>query len=142
MLRLALLVVQEETSPAANNLFIGSGSLFLHPDAALATRSRSIAGVGAFFMLCVVYDPDAPVRRFLCNPLLSFAGLLSYEWYLFHILFIGLSDRITGSELHGSYGKLLIRILFSFPMAFAFAMLVYRFFSLPILRWAHGVRRG
>jgi hypothetical protein len=42
-LRLALLVEQEDTSPMAINLFLSSGSLFIHPDAALATRSRSIA---------------------------------------------------------------------------------------------------
>ena len=43
MLRLALLAVQEDTSPVAINPFLGSGSLFVHPEAALATRSRSIA---------------------------------------------------------------------------------------------------
>ena len=42
MLRLALLVVQEDTSPVAINPFLGSRSLLVHPDAALATRSRSI----------------------------------------------------------------------------------------------------
>jgi hypothetical protein len=41
--RLALLVDQEDKSPVAINLFIGSGSLFIHPDAALAIRSRSMA---------------------------------------------------------------------------------------------------
>jgi hypothetical protein len=43
MLRLAFLVVQEDASPVAINPFLGSRSLLVHPDAALATRSRSIA---------------------------------------------------------------------------------------------------
>jgi len=43
MLRLALLVVQEDTSPVAINPFLGSGSLLVHPDAALANLRRSIA---------------------------------------------------------------------------------------------------
>ena len=43
MLRLAFLMVQENTSPVAINPFFDSGSLPVHPDAALATGSRSIA---------------------------------------------------------------------------------------------------
>jgi len=39
MLRLAQSVVQEDTSPVAINPFLGSGSLLVHPDAALAREN-------------------------------------------------------------------------------------------------------
>jgi len=42
-LRLALLVEQEDTPSMAINPSLGSGSLLVHPDAALANLRRSIA---------------------------------------------------------------------------------------------------
>jgi peptidoglycan/LPS O-acetylase OafA/YrhL len=117
------------------HLWLAKGSsLSLSPYAALWTN---VFGLSVFLMLFVVYFERDWIGRLFCTPLLVVAGLVSYEWYLFHLLFIGFSNFITGSDLHGSYPRLCIRIFFAFPVAFVFSALFYRFFSLPILRWAH-----
>jgi peptidoglycan/LPS O-acetylase OafA/YrhL len=94
-------------------------------------------GASAALMLFVSYGTQSLICRLFSIPLLSLAGLISYEWYLFHDLFIILSNMITGSNLKGSYGKLFVRIIFAFPVAFIFSAAFYRYFSLPILRRAH-----
>jgi peptidoglycan/LPS O-acetylase OafA/YrhL len=97
-------------------------------------------GLCAALMLFVVQDSRALMNRVLCSPLLILCGLVSYEWYLFHLLFIGFSKLITGDDLHGSFAKLMVRIFFAFPVSFVFSAVVYRLFSLPILRKAHTSR--
>jgi peptidoglycan/LPS O-acetylase OafA/YrhL len=95
------------------------------------------AGLSVFLILPIIYGVPVLIYRFLCHPIMILTGLISYEWYLFHTLFLGLSQIITGNNLHGSIPGLVIRLIFTFPLAYTFAALVYRHFSLPILRWAH-----
>jgi peptidoglycan/LPS O-acetylase OafA/YrhL len=97
-------------------------------------------GASGFLMLFLTYSERAVITRILSLPLLALAGLVSYEWYLFHLIFLFISDHITGSELHGSYRLLIVRIFFMYPVSFIFAAAFYRLFSLPILRWAHQPR--
>jgi peptidoglycan/LPS O-acetylase OafA/YrhL len=103
--------------------------------------SNAVA-ISAVMMLFVIRAPHSWIDLFLSHPAMTLAGLVSYEWYLFHLLFIGISNSITGTYLHGRFDLLWIRIFFAFPVAFAFSAAFYRWVSLPILRRAHAATRA
>jgi peptidoglycan/LPS O-acetylase OafA/YrhL len=88
-------------------------------------------------LLCYVADPQHPRSRLLSHPVLRWFGIISYEWYLFHqpiyLVFRKWMGNAEGSLLHYSI-VIICPALFSLMLS----AVVYRFFSLPILRFGRG----
>jgi len=90
--------------------------------------------IGSGCLLCYVANPRLPIARLLCAPWLRWCGIVSYEWYLFHqpvVLWArGIFGHAGGNGLKYASilgGSLLISTLLT--------AVVYRCFSLPILKW-------
>jgi len=103
---------------------------FLEMPEVLPTALMMLAGALALFF---VFDQKLAGARFLCMPWLRWLGMVSYEWYLLHQpLFQLLWDGKTG----GNILKYLWVTLGSAGGSLLLAALMYRYFSLPILKWA------
>lgn len=93
-----------------------------------------IVKVASALLLCYVADPGLLVSRWLSIPTLRWFGLVSYEWYLVHQPMFYATRTWLGSA-QGSMVKFLVM---SAGMLFASLLLgavIYRYFSLPILRF-------
>jgi peptidoglycan/LPS O-acetylase OafA/YrhL len=84
-------------------------------------------------LLCYIADPRHPRAQLLARPWLRWCGIISYEWYLFHqpIIFWA---RTSFGPAGGNVLKYGLVAGGSFVVGLAVAILVYRCFSLPILR--------
>jgi peptidoglycan/LPS O-acetylase OafA/YrhL len=91
-----------------------------------------LPAVATFLMLFFVFDPQSFGSRILRSGWLRFTGIISYEWYLFHLpichWFSHGSGHTNGSLLAYAW-KTIIPVI----ITFIFSALVYRYFSLPIL---------
>src|SRR5262249_21688328 len=85
-------------------------------------------------LLCYVADSRRTPPRILSTPWLRWCGIVSYEWYLFHqpILYW---IRILFGAANGSLPKFILTQGSSFIVTLALGACVYRFFSLPILKY-------
>ena len=78
------------------------------------------------------YDTIATISQ--VTSLLMFVGIVSYEWFLIHQpMFIWARD-IAGST-GGKLGLYLLTVGVPVILTFLFAIAVYHYFSLPIMRW-------
>jgi peptidoglycan/LPS O-acetylase OafA/YrhL len=91
--------------------------------------ARFAAGCILFF----VADPQHPVARLLCAPWLRWCGIISYEWYLFHQPFI-IWARAAFGPAGGNAFKYAAILGSSTLTGLIIAAMVYRVFSLPILK--------
>lgn len=85
-------------------------------------------------LLCFVANPKQAVARLLCAPWLRWCGIVSYEWYLLHQPIVACVRLAAGS----SGGRVLIYGLIlggSLVLSGVLSALVYRFYSLPILKY-------
>ncbi|TAE91641.1 MAG: acyltransferase [Verrucomicrobia bacterium] len=89
-----------------------------------------------FSLLWVVFDTSSIFSKFLSSRLLTFLGLISYEWYLFHYPLIYLCEFFAP---HGSVTGYLIKVLTPLLGSLIIAYFVYRFFSKPIQKWIRGI---
>ena len=95
--------------------------------------SHWLPGLAALLLLFFVFDERSLGARFFGAAPLRFTGIISYEWFLFH------GPVVNWFKTHGSEhanGNVLIYAWKTFlPLAltFGFSVLVYRYFSLPIL---------
>jgi len=87
----------------------------------------------AALLLFYIANPQASRSRFLCHPLLRWFGLISYELYLFHQPFL-VWCRVVVGFAHGSLIKFMLSAAIPTAMGFLLAVIVYRYFSLPILK--------
>jgi len=85
-------------------------------------------------MLLFVADDQCFASKLLCNPLLRWIGVISYEWYLFHVPIYWWIRNALGPA-NGSSLTYLIIVGGSFMASLLLAALVYRYFSLPILMY-------
>ena len=91
-----------------------------------------ILGTGC--LLCYAAAADHPHARWLCSPWLRWCGIISYELYLFHWpAFIW--SRLFFGATNGNIFKYALVLGAPLVVSFAVAALVYRLFSLPILRY-------
>ena len=90
--------------------------------------------VGAACLLCYAADPQNPRSRSLCAPGLRWFGIISYEWYLFHQPMILWSRDLLGPA-NGSVLRYLAILGVPLVASLLLAALVYRYFSLPILKY-------
>jgi peptidoglycan/LPS O-acetylase OafA/YrhL len=85
-------------------------------------------------LLCYVANPQLLVARLLCAPWLRWCGIISYEWYLFHQPISLWTRKFFGPAGGVSY-KYAAIVGGSFLFSLILAALIYRFFSLPILKY-------
>jgi len=118
--------------------------LGVHPeDRTVATNEivEDLSKIGAGCLLFFVADPGHPVARLLCATWLRWCGIISYEWYLFHQPIILFSRQSFGPA--GGNPFLYAAIVGGSLLAgLVIAAAVYRFFSLPILRYGRDKNRA
>jgi len=90
--------------------------------------------IAAGCLLFYVADPQNPRAKLLCTPSLRWCGIISYEWYLFHQPFV-LWARQSIGPAGGNLFKYLLITVGSLMVSLTFSALVYRWFSLPILKF-------
>jgi len=96
-----------------------------------------LPGAAAFLILFFIFDPTCIGSRVLSNSWLGFIGLVSYEWFLFHEpIVIGFRDLFgkTGGNLILYTAKTILPLVLSFGLS----VIVYRYFSLPLLNRIRG----
>jgi peptidoglycan/LPS O-acetylase OafA/YrhL len=113
-----------------------------HPTRWSVEISHLLPPLAAMLMLFFVFDPRSlGARLFGCAPL-RFTGIISYEWFLFHGPIVNWFHEHTGPT-HGSVLAYAWRTLVPLAVTFGFSVLVYRWFSLPILnRVRDGLKPG
>ena len=83
-------------------------------------------------MLFFVFDPGSLGARFLSMRWLRFTGIISFEWFLFHGPVVAWFKEHSGPT-NGSLMAYAWRTVVPLVLTYVFAVLVYRYFSLPIL---------
>ena len=96
----------------------------------------SIIAMAAFFIIAyVLLNEDAWISKALSFKPLAGLGLISYGVYLFHLLALGIAEKIAHVRTFPVPYPVLHRLaLFDIPCLLVFAWLSYRFYELPIMR--------
>jgi peptidoglycan/LPS O-acetylase OafA/YrhL len=93
--------------------------------------------IGSGLLLCFVANPNHPVARLLCASWLRWCGIISYEWYLFHQPITNWARNIFGPA--GGNVALYVAIVGgSFVVGGILSASIYRYYSLPILKYGRG----
>lgn len=90
-------------------------------------------GVAGFLLLFFVYDPAQAGARLFSSPALRLAGIVSYEWFLFHWPVVHWTRQTLGPA-SGSLLRYATIVLAPVLLTFIFSTLLYRYFSLPIMQ--------
>lgn len=109
------------------NVIIGEPSLLL------GEVFRYLPEIATFLLLFSIFLPPSHfLMRFLCWRPLTFIGIVSYEWYLFHQ---PPTDYLqaTMNKSFGNVSVYLARILIPFVGTFLISCAIYFFYSAPIL---------
>jgi peptidoglycan/LPS O-acetylase OafA/YrhL len=97
--------------------------------------SHFLPAVATMLMLFFLFDRHCWGARILgCAPL-RFTGIVSYEWFLFHQPVVIWFCEHSPEHAHGSVWWYAWKTLAPMALTFGFSVLVYRYFSLPILNW-------
>ena len=104
-----------------------------HPTRWSIETGHLLPAVSAMLMLFFVFDPQCLGARILSMGWLRFTGVISFEWFLFHGPIVAWFHESTG-HTHGNLLAYAWRTLVPVLVTFIFAALVYRYFSLPILK--------
>jgi peptidoglycan/LPS O-acetylase OafA/YrhL len=91
-----------------------------------------LPGVAAFLLLFLVFDRECWAARWLSVRWLRFVGLVSFEWFLFHGPIVNWFHEIYGPS-QGSLLAYAWRTVVPLLLTFGFSVVIYRWFSLPIL---------
>ena len=101
---------------------------------ALETAQSWMGKIASGCLLFYVANPQYPVARMLCAPWLRWCGIISYEWYLFHQP-ITLWARDIFGPAGGNVSRYAAIVGVSFLFSTILAALIYRHFSMPILKF-------
>ncbi|HEY4415408.1 MAG TPA: acyltransferase [Verrucomicrobiae bacterium] len=94
--------------------------------------SHLLPGLATMLMLFFVYDSQSLGARIFSFQPLRFTGIISYEWFLFHLPVVSwFQDHYE--RPHGSILAFVWRTIVPLVITYGLAVLVYRYFSLPIL---------
>jgi peptidoglycan/LPS O-acetylase OafA/YrhL len=107
------------------------------PDTALPWCEKVASGL----MLCYVADPQNALARLLCWPALRWCGIISYEWYLFHQPIFIWARNFLGPA-GGNVAVYASIVGGSILAGGIFSALIYRYFSLPILKYGRSYNRN
>ncbi len=105
-----------------------------HPTRWSIEIAHLLPAISSLLLLFFLFDRRALGSRFLSARWLSFIGIVSYEWFLFHGPFVRWFYDHYG-DAHGNLFAYLWRVVTPLILSFGFSVLVYRFFSLPIINW-------
>jgi peptidoglycan/LPS O-acetylase OafA/YrhL len=97
--------------------------------------------LGSGCLLCYAAAPGHPRARWLCGPWLRWCGIISYEWYLFHQPLIGWGRELFGPA-HGNVFRYALILGVGPAASVVVSALVYRWFSLPILKFGRSRARA
>jgi len=109
----------------------------LHPEAksfAVDELVQASLRIAAACLLFFIASPRHAVARALCAPWLRWCGIISYEWYLLHQLLLAWSRQHFGPA-GGNPLKYAMIVGLPLLLGLIVATAVYRYFSLPILRF-------
>lgn len=93
--------------------------------------------IGTGCLLCCASNPQSSRIRWLCAPWLRWCGIISYEWYLFHQPMIYWSREWFGPANRDIFKYILI-IGVPLITSLLVSALIYRKYSLPILKYGRG----
>lgn len=117
--------------------------LSMHPGENNFVSHEIVEGGLKFSAACLllfIANPQHGIAQLLCKPWLRWCGIISYEWYLLHQPF-ALWMRLHDGPANGNVWKYLAIV--GIPLTFGLILSagVYRFFSLPILRYGRDKNR-
>ena len=103
----------------------------------------SLIALAAFFIVAyVLLNENAWVSKALSFRPLVGLGLISYGVYLFHLLAIGIAEKIAHVKTFPVPAIVLHRLaIFDIPCLLVVAYLSYRFYELPIMRWGNAPKK-
>lgn len=93
--------------------------------------------VSSACLLLFIAQPQHPIARLLCAPWLRWCGIISYEWYLLHQPLL-ISVRNHFGPAGGNVYRYVLITGIPLLIMLVFSAAVYRYFSLPILRYGRG----
>jgi peptidoglycan/LPS O-acetylase OafA/YrhL len=96
-----------------------------------------LPATSAFLMLFFVFNPACIGARVLGHSSLRFIGIVSYEWFLFHQPVVSLFHDMFG-QTRGSLVLYIGKTVLPLALTFGFSVIVYRFFSLPLMNRIRG----
>lgn len=104
-----------------------------HPTRWAIEAHHLLPAISAFLMLFFIFDPECLGTKVLAHRWLRFTGLISYEWFLFHQPVVqAFADKYR--DFPGMIPRCLIKTILPVVITFVFSALVYRYFSLPIMK--------
>jgi peptidoglycan/LPS O-acetylase OafA/YrhL len=89
--------------------------------------------IASALLLCYVADPGHSRARLLSASWLRWCGIISYEWYLLHQP-LTVWSRAWFGQAQGNLLKYAALVGGPLILGLVLAALMYKFFSLPILR--------
>ena len=93
-----------------------------------------LVDVATFLLMFFIFDSRTWGNRMFSWRWLKYLGVISYEWFLLHQPFFDLSRKWSGGS-DGSFIKYLFIILTPMILTLIAAILIYHFFSAPIIEW-------
>jgi peptidoglycan/LPS O-acetylase OafA/YrhL len=96
-----------------------------------------LAGASTFLALFFILDPAAWGTRFFSIPLIRYLGLVSYEWFLLHLLILERFRTWMGGIPYATknLGHYFFTALTPMLFSLLLSMLIYHYFSTPIIKW-------
>ena len=107
------------------------------PASALGPCATWLDMIGSGCLLCFVANPKLRMARLLCSPALRWCGIISYEWYLLHQPIIQWARQFHGPT-GGNVARFAALIGGSLLLSGVLSASIYRFFSLPLLKYGRG----
>jgi peptidoglycan/LPS O-acetylase OafA/YrhL len=113
-----------------------------HPEQSML-RMEVLHACLRFSAACLIFfiaQPQHPIARFLCAPWLRWCGIISYEWYLFHQP-LAIWSRSYFGPASGNVVKYAVVVGLPLIVGLVVSAIVYRVFSLPLLRYGRDKNR-
>ena len=104
-----------------------------HPTRWSVELAHFLPALAALLLLFFVFDPQSLGARVLGWAPLRFTGLISFEWVLFHGPVVNWFHEHSPEHANGNVLAYAWKTLVPLALTFGLAVLVYRYFSLPIL---------
>ena len=105
-----------------------------HQSPELSNAAEWMVRIASGCLLCYVADPTHSRIQLLRTPWLRWCGIISYEWYLFHQPIV-LWARESFGPAQGNPFIFVTIVGGSLLVGLIVAAIVYRYFSLPILKY-------
>jgi peptidoglycan/LPS O-acetylase OafA/YrhL len=92
-----------------------------------------LGGVSTMLMLFFIFNRESFGARILSVSWLRFTGIISFEWFLFHQPIVNWFQEHSPAHANGNLFIYAWKTVVPLIITFGLAVLVYRYFSLPIL---------